>query len=144
MSDNQLLYEIERYVRAVPYIQRMDNTAAMHLADEVAAKFVKDKSVRWWWESLNEGSRAVVYGSDDGLTKLKQIVGVDSECTLFVTDDEFPPWPAFSAKSRTIIDLLGEHRYFEFLLVSNSLDWCVFDTHENTLILTGSLARAKI
>ena len=59
---------------------------------------------------------------------------------LLVTDDEHEPWPVLEGRLEELLTLIGEQRYFEYILVSRNKKLCVFDTHHNTLVL----ARAKM
>ena len=81
-----------------------------------------------------------MYGEADGLDVIRNNLGSAGNVSLVVTDDEYEPWPVFQGPLSEILALLAEQRFFEFILVSENMNWCIFDTHHNSLVLAGEIA----
>jgi len=88
---------------------------------------------------LSVPAKTISYGDEDGLEIIGRVIPNNPEVILFVTDDESRPWPAFKGHLSNILTLIGEVRFFEYILTDEKLDWLVFDTHYNALVLTEKL-----
>ena len=137
--DRDLLDELGDAASAIPGLRRLSDADAVGLQALVGESFVRDTACVWWWTSIHGPSKSVDYGDADGLEVLAELVEPDSQAVLFVTDDEPGPWPAVRGRVGDLMAMLGEMRVFEFFLVDPDRKWIVFDTHENRLVLAGSL-----
>ena len=70
---------------------------------------------------------------------LRDLIGNAESVFLVPTDDESPPWPVFTGSIFYVIELLKEIRFFEYFLTDKNGTWVIFDTHHNTLVVTGIL-----
>ena len=141
MIDNSLLSEIEAATKKVGGINSMPEDEASRLLEMLAANFVGNHIGRWWWNSLKKPNQRISYGDNDGLDLLARLVESEPFLVLIVTDDESPPWPAYTGSTRNIIDVLRDCRFFEYCLVPSDRRWAIFDTHHNELIIAGRLAK---
>lgn len=100
-------------------------------------KFVTAPGMRWWWAALNTTlPLKSIAGSVVGYVALPTICP-DQEAWLFASDDELSPWPVFVGRPADIAKIIGECHYFEYLVVSPSLDWAVIENHDNTFFAIG-------
>lgn len=104
--------------------------------------FVSVPEATWWWTSLREPRVAVRYGEADGLRLLLRLQPHDTTAVLAVTDDEPVPWPAFKGALGNLVAMVRDVRAFEFWIAPPDSRWIVFDTHENALVVAGSLVEA--
>ncbi|MBL8996485.1 MAG: hypothetical protein JNL44_04125 [Gemmatimonadetes bacterium] len=135
MQDSELFAELEAAANAIDGVQRIPEEEAAALIHELARRHVADPSRHRWWESLRGSAKRVPYGAGDGLAHLLSVVGRRTGVRLFVSNEEQPPWPVYAGDVRSIIAMLGECRFFEYILAPPDLGWVVFDTHMNELIV---------
>ncbi len=136
---NELKTAIRAVANEVPTVKELTALEASRLTDRVAQEFVADPNRIWWWEALKVPSRTLNYGEEAGLEKIASMLDPASVVTMLVTDDNPPPWPAFKGPLSEILHVIGEQWFFEYLLVGEAGDWCIFDTHHNSLVIAGSL-----
>ena len=137
--DVELMDSIRLFSKKKNAIKELDVERSRDLLGFFSEVFVSDSGRRWWWEALRCDAKTIEYGDDDGLEIIKKILtGVDS-VFFVVTDDEFPPWSVFKGRLDDVLELISEQRYFEYFLFREGMDWCVFDTHHNSLVVAGVL-----
>ena len=107
-------------------------------------KFVTTPGVRWWWDALNSELPLSTHIDSDGGQEILTIICPDQEVWLFASDDEFPPWPVFVGRPADLAKVIGECHYFEYLVVSPSLDWAVIENHHNTFFAIGEPVASKL
>jgi hypothetical protein len=140
VPESELAESIRRYAASHPELLVLDAKSADQLTKTIARAHVRDQLRLWWWESLREPAATESYGSADGLARVQQLLGEKpGPFTLMVTDDERPPWMGVRGPLESLVSLLRDQHYFEYLLVDDSLTWVLFDTHENNLVVAGSL-----
>ena len=139
--DAELMNEIRSFSENVGTIAELDSSQARELISRIAAVYVVDGNKRWWWDSLSRPSKTIEYGDDDGLEIISKNVDGDSTIFFVVTDDEFAPWPIFKGPLDSILELISEQRYFEYILVGVDESWCIFDTHHNSLVVVGDVEK---
>ncbi|WP_089727412.1 DUF6756 family protein [Candidatus Thiosymbion oneisti] len=143
MIEQELLDEI-RNVTSSGEIFEMHDYEASSTLGLIQDTFIDPLSGQWWWENLRGESVTIQYGDNDGLSVVSDLVGRAGSVFLVPTDDENPPWPIFIGHIEKIIDLLRELRFFEYFITDKNNTWIVFDTHHNTLVVSGILLdRAK-
>lgn len=120
-------------------IAELSETDAAHVTRSAQDAFVTKPEATWWWTVLRPPVASLRYGEKDGLTLLLRLVPSETTVVLVVTDDEHTPWPAFEGSLREVVTMLREARVFEFWIVTRDWRWIVFDTHNNELVVSGSL-----
>ncbi len=140
--DKELLSDIRSWQRKLPEITELGQEESQLIIDYVAQNFVSDRRKLWWWDSLSIKSNTIDYGDGDALEILKSNLEPTDVVYLIVTDDEHEPWPVFKGRLEQLLVLVGEQRYFEFIIVDKRRGFCVFDTHHNTLVYAGADAAA--
>lgn len=53
---------------------------------------------------------------------------------MFITDDSQPPWICIRGEKDLLIELLREHRFFEYFVVDMEAKWIIFDTHHDVIM----------
>lgn len=135
MIDRILASSITTFAESRADLRMLTDEAATELTNEIRRRFVSESSQRWWWTTLCAAHQVHEYGDGDGLSLLIALAGGRSDIfTLLVSDDEFPPWPAVRGTLSGLVAMLRELRYFEYLLVDDSLRWVLFDTHHNCIV----------
>lgn len=135
--DEELLSDIRSWRQKLPGITELARGPSQAIIDYVALNFVSDRRKLWWWENLSVVSKSIEYREEDSLEIIRGILSPDDVVFLLVTDDEHEPWPVMEGRLEELLILIGEQRYFEFVLVNRDKEWCVFDTHCNTLVIAG-------
>ena len=132
--DTQLIKSIKSYTNRSTTLKFLEPHEADQLRATIARRFGFPESRIWWWETLpNDG---ISYSDNKGFDKLEQLLSAKkSPLYLFVTDDEPPPWPCITGPLESLVQLLREERFFEYFIVNHNLDWILFDTHHNRLII---------
>lgn len=102
--------------------------------DGLVDAYVADRKHLRWWESLKVPASRLGYGASDWLSQLVKLVENKGEAVLVVTDEEEPPWPAYTGGVANIIEMLRGCRYFEYMIAAPDGSWVVFDTHMNELV----------
>lgn len=138
MIDADLVEELNSLSRVTGGLSVLSPEATEALVDRVAAKFSVDRSRQWWWEGL-PGARVIECDPADELAALRRMLPQHEALALVVTDDESPPWIAVSGAWPALSQMLHEARLFEFFVVPDRLDWIVFSTHDNRLVVSGDL-----
>jgi hypothetical protein len=136
--DPELLADLGDAARVVG-VTELSFADAKHVAMSAQATFVTAPEATWWWTALREPAISLRYGNEDGVALLLRLLPSDTTVVLVVTDDERAPWPAFEGALVDVATMLREVRVFEFWVVPRDLGWIVFDTHENALVVCGSL-----
>lgn len=139
MIDQELIEDIRHTFLELTTLHELDPEEVESLAEKIANKFIIDRSKIWWWESLTSNSFVIEYGEEDGLKILENLISNDQPVFLFVTDDEPEPWNVFIGNFGCILDVLKNQRFFEYFIVSEEIEWVVFDTHHNSLFIAGTL-----
>lgn len=139
LTNNNLLQSIRKLTSTLLNVKELDEQSAIKLTENVGELFVGNINSTWWWESLAKKYHTIVYGDADGLKVLEKLLLNNQQVFLFVTDDEPKPWCVFEGDIKDILYILSEERFFEYFLVSINLDWVIFDTHHNSLVVTGIL-----
>lgn len=137
--DEELLKDLRALSRRNPGLRELNTVESAEVAGDVRLRFVGEDASVWWWESLVSDSVTLPYGDSDGLQWLERLVPNRELVRLVVTDDEARPWRIFEGEAQELWRLLRELRYFEFFVTSTRCDWVIFDTHHNTLVVTGAL-----
>ncbi len=138
MIDQELLKEI-RSVASSHEILEMHGDDASSAIRQLRDTFIGHSAGQWWWESLRGEAVAIQYGSRDGLSIVGDLVERDESVFFVPTDDASPPWPVFFGDIDRFIALLKELRFFEYFLTDKDSTWAVFDTHDNCLVVIGTL-----
>lgn len=136
--DPDLLADLREIAPTVG-LQELSTTEAEHVAISALEAFVTVPDATWWWAVLREPVISLRYGEGDGVALLLRLQPPDTRVVLVVTDDEQPPWPAFEGALQDVVAMLREVRVFEFWVAPRDWRWIVFDTHENALVVAGSL-----
>lgn len=141
MVDPDLIAEIRARLTEFQDVQELPEHAARLVIDGVAKDHIIDRDRTWWWTSLKDPSEVITYGESDGLLLLASTVPGHNVGVLVVTDDEPPPWPAFQGPVQSLLAVLRGLRFCEYFIADPDGRWVVFDTHDNSLVVRGDLAR---
>ena len=139
MIEEYLLKELSEASNKVGGVTFLPREKSEKILKTIADIYITDRSSRWWWSSLSKKSKRISYKRNDGLSALRDLINIEDQCFLVVTDDEFPPWPIYFGRIDRILEILSECRYFEYFLAAENNEWVVFDTHHNELVVSGRL-----
>lgn len=142
--DDELINEIRSVAHDMGCVTELDKKEVQEIYDKINSRFIKEEKKIWWWESLSIPSTSIEYGEHDGLSLIREIIKNNLKVLIFITDDEAPPWPAFEGKLEDILEIIKSQRFFEYFLTSKDCKWLIFDTHHNSLIVTGSLLEKAV
>lgn len=137
MVSQDLVDEIDAKLALQSSVRRLARDDELALIENVAAKFVVDTDALWWWTSLKSPSQRHPYQDDGWRAIIGKLTNGSPSAVLVVTDDEFPPWPAYLGPIPDLFDLISETRAFEFMLVGDALAWLLFDCHSNEIVFCG-------
>jgi hypothetical protein len=137
MMDPTLVVQVEA-LSSTRGMKLLSPESTRDVVERMAAKFSVDRSRLWWWEGI-QSARSFPYAPDEELQALGRLMSSHSNAlTLIVTDDQPPPWIAVSGPWTSLLHLLQETRHFEFFVLDETLNWVVFDTHHNELVVAGT------
>jgi RHS repeat-associated protein len=144
MIDSELADAIRDALVDFPQVQLVPESDANVLIDRVAAKEVSDPDQTWWWSALRGAHATLPYGDQHGLEQVAHIAPVDASAYLAITDDEPRPWPLLSGTVADLLAVLNGLRFCEYFIFDRAITWIVFDTHHNSLVVTGILAQKTV
>lgn len=136
--DPELLADLRNLARNLGLAELSDADGAQ-VAQCVQDAFVTKPEATWWWTVLAPPVASLPYGENDGLALLLRLLPAETTVLLVVTDDEHAPWPVFEGALPEVVTMLREARAFEFWVATRDWRWIVFDTHNNELVVAGSL-----
>jgi hypothetical protein len=129
----ELRAEIERAAAAFD-ARFLDEAETDPIAARVAARFVRDPSQRWWWQSVEPRVLLADYGNADGMPLLEEWLAPRAEhVQLVVTDDQVRPWIGLEGSRRAVLEAIGDVWLCEFFVTTPGEPWVLFDTHQNLL-----------
>ena len=137
MIDRDLVDELDATSLRIGAITKLPSEAADEYVRRLAATYVADPSSLWWWTSLKVRAVHQPYGKADGLSRLAELIGKRNDAVLIVTDDEQSTWSVYAGDVQSIISMLRQSRFFEYILAARDGSWIVFDTHTNELVSAG-------
>lgn len=143
MASQELITGIRSLLGGLTTVIEIGSNESNALISDLAARFISDPNCIWWWQSLMSKPRIVTYGNSDGLSVLSGYIHDIENVYLVVTDDEPPPWPVFRGKFHEIRNVIGELPFFEYFVVAESKKWIIFDTHHNSLYISGDIESSK-
>jgi hypothetical protein len=133
--DAEFLAELRGALDRVADVRLLASDEAEMIQNRVAERFGLPAQSCWWWERLPAPSMSIAYGQGDGLDAvLAAVPAGTSEAYLLLSGDEPPPWPCVHGPVGGLVRLLRELPFMEFLVVDDSMDWILFDTHHNALV----------
>lgn len=135
-SADALLKDIRAYLRRYSALHEVSEAESRELLGAVAERHKRSWDARWWWCELPE-AEVLHYGDDEPARLILSRLPPQTPARLVITDDESPPWPVIAGPLRNLLDLIGEHRFFEYMLAADDASWLIFDTHHNDLVMTG-------
>lgn len=141
MIDPELTDTIRRTIQIFPGVKELPAVEAAELLSAAAKRHLMDPAQLWWWMTPSGAHQTIHYGDSNGLDKVADIVPARGLAFLAVTDDEPRPWPVFEGTTGELIAVLRKVRFCEYFLGAVDLEWLVFDTHHNDLVIMGSLAK---
>jgi len=136
--DIELLSEIHNEMTNIGGIIEISDDKASSITNKIAKNYINDRSLVWWWEGLSVSHFEINYGDEYSWLIIKKIVpNMNQSVYLFVTDDEPEPWPVFNGSLKNIGELISELWRFEYFITDENFEWLIFDTHHNTLVISG-------
>jgi hypothetical protein len=110
---------------------------ATSLVEEFRRRFTNGSNTVLWWEDLSVTSSSIPYSdSSEGLEKLSTLVGKGFINLAILDDDSSDPSIA-SGPAAQVIAVLNDCPFMESVLFPTTLEWAVFDTHHNVLVVAG-------
>ncbi len=142
---NELMCQIESLIERSNECSRtmriLDTESTRDICRWVGERLGKGPGDCWWWENAPGVKLLDNYSEADGIAALRAALACqESEVTLVITDDDFPPWNAIRGDLDIICYCLEELPFFEYFLVDESRSWVLFDTHHNELLIHGDLS----
>ena len=109
---------------------------AAQLIRDLAGKFSFDISALFIWANKNLHT---IYEYGDDLEKwegaLRDLVDrFDEDIFIAVSNEVFYPWQILSCRKEGVVELLRELPPFEYFIFDSSLQYVVFDTHDNFFV----------
>jgi hypothetical protein len=109
---------------------------AEQLITDLAAKFSFDLTKLFIWAN-KDLHNFYEYGEDQ--EKWKTIIHdlskrFDEEIFLCITNEEFYPWKIIKGRKEVIVEWLPELPWFEYFIFDATLQYVVFDTHDNFFV----------
>ena len=125
----------EPVIRGDVMVLRGRQAQSMH--DAFLARFCADKPVGWPWEHITQPLHSFPYAAlpSDPLDLLESRLG-DENLYLLLPEDHRQDIAAFGTGQR-LVAALRDSPFMEFVIFPASLDWAVFDTHHNVLVIAG-------
>ena len=145
-GDSDLLLSIRATAIHIYGVCEYDQVKASQATARLVSRYFREPIGCWAWESTAFEPVEIAYGTADGLSIITKFVGdLWSEALLFVTDEQFPPWPIFKGKLIELIEIIRQQNYFEFILTDIDQSSIVIDTHHNDLLIGGAIKdRARL
>jgi hypothetical protein len=109
---------------------------ATQLITDLAAKFSFDLTRLFIW-AKKDLHNLYEYGDDREKweTLIRDLSNrFDEEIFLCITNEEFYPWKIIKGRKQVIIGLLMELSWFEYFIFDATLQYVVFDTHDNFFV----------
>ena len=134
----------EKLVKNIQSTIEQDSEPCSIVDPEVSLNIIKELSKiysfsfndLYWWENVKADVSYKYSDNNEWTTKLSEMIKVyGEEVLLFITDDEYTPWPAFKCNTDRLITLLSGQRFFEYFIVDEKFEYILFDTHHNVLLL---------
>jgi len=102
---------------------------------------VKNTLARWWWQETSKTPFVINYGQDTDafISFPNALKRIDEAVTIFVTDDKQAPWPCFQLSLTVFIEAVQSSPFAEFIIMSSDQTWALLDTHNNQILLYGSI-----
>tara|TARA_R110002020_G_scaffold68215_5_gene178557 strand:+ start:940 stop:1374 length:435 start_codon:yes stop_codon:yes gene_type:complete len=97
----------------------------------------QQKDAAWWWDKSNVKPFVLSYDQipEQYINGFKLVF--EESVLLAVTDDFAPPWPVFSGSLSHFLEVIGDSNYSEYVFISKSFEWAIFDNHHNALLFYG-------
>lgn len=109
---------------------------ATQLITDLATKFSFDLTKLFIW-TKKDLHNLYEYGDDREKweTLIRDLSSrFDEEVFLCITNEEFYPWKIIKGRKQVIIELLMELSWFEYFIFDATLQYVVFDTHDNFFV----------
>jgi hypothetical protein len=105
------------------------------------ATFLRESNAFWWWTRLSFSPTVVPYGgSEDFFPKLKRMASGGSRAVLLVMGDHGMPDGAVEGSFGSLVSVIEDSAFFEFVILHPAGEWAIFDTHHNELLVAGNPA----
>jgi len=134
--DTELEGEVRRAIASKVGVALLPPAETEALRMKVASAFEFDQEEVWWWTRTSAKRNAIEYGSQNGLQVLRTLLAQRARglVSLFITDDEPPPWLCLRGELSAVVEVLEDIRFVEYFVTDDTLEWVVFDTHHNELV----------
>lgn len=138
--NTELIEELRSNISSPDLIRELSREDAKSLVNDIASRYLADRTLVWWWEGLLEKPAVVNYGEALGWDYIIKLVRSQEEKVfLVVTDDNPEPWVVLEGSLSAMVKLLENMWRFEYIVVDARMSWIIFDTHHNSLVVAGSL-----
>ena len=142
--DFELLNEARSAIAGIDGVMELEKTDASDVITSVAERYMIDRSKVWWWQGMANESTTIEYGDDYSWPLIQHMVLNEEQLVyLVITDDDPEPWPVFKGTFSNIGKLIAELWRFEYFLTDKDFSWVIFDTHHNSLIVSGTLEQGR-
>jgi hypothetical protein len=143
MIDQALMAAIRDYLHGHTGLSELSSADSERFITRLGQLHMRSADAIWWWQDLKDRCEVVNYeeADADALSLILSRLPKELPARLVITDDEPQPWPVIAGTVGTLVELIREQRYFEYMLAAESGSWVVFDTHHNELIFIGDIVR---
>jgi hypothetical protein len=134
--DNDLQKEIQSVVVDGGRGSYVSEEKAVQLIRDLAAQFSFDVTKLFIWANKNLHS-IYEYGDDPEKWKetLRDLLDrFDEDIFIVVSNEVFYPWRILNCRKQGLPELLQELPSFEYFIFDSSLQYVVFDTHDNFFV----------
>jgi hypothetical protein len=134
--ENDLTRKIQSAINGKEDCYFISDEQATQLTTDLSAKFSFDLTKLFIW-TKKDLHNFYEYGDDreKWATTIRELLNrFDEDIFLCITNEEFYPWKIIKGRKPVIIDLLQELPCFEYFIFDATLQYVVFDTHENFFV----------
>lgn len=134
--DKDLFKAIQSALPGNPGCDFVPEEKATQLITDLAAKFSFDLTKLFIW-AQKDLHNIYEYGDDRNQweTTIQDLSKrFDEEVFLCITNEEFYPWKVLKGKKPAVIALLTDLPKFEYFVFDATLQYIVFDTHDNFFV----------
>jgi hypothetical protein len=114
----------------------LSNSLSDSLISNVVKIFGFNIQQKYLWEKKIPTIQIPYQIDNEGISFIQEyLIKLEQRIYLCITDDEFMPWGIFFFPREYLIELLTNHRYFEFFIFDKTMNTILFDTHDNEIII---------
>jgi hypothetical protein len=134
--DKDLFKAISSAINGKEHCNFVSDEQATQLITDLATKFSFDLTRLFIWAKKDLHN---IYEYDEDRQKWETTIReltnrFDEDIFLCITSEEFYPWRVIKGRKPVIIEWLKELPHFEYFIFDATLQYVVFDTHDNFFV----------